>query len=60
MVISVYLLLFLLGVSVGGNETAMSGLTTLGLQALLLAGASIAGSILLAAILYRWLFRPQE
>lgn len=58
-VTAVYLLLFLLGASVGGNETAMESLATLGLQALLLALGSVIGSVLLAFLLYRWLFRLQ-
>lgn len=55
---AVYLLLFLLGISIGSNQAAMNALARLGLQALLLSLGGVAGSILLAILLERWLFRP--
>ena len=53
----VYLLLFLLGISVGGNEAILGTLDELGVQALLLSGGAIGGSVLLAAPLSARLFR---
>ena len=53
---AVYLLLFLLGISVGANPVVMAGLGSLGLQALLLSLGGVVGSIVSAALLYRWLF----
>ena len=50
----IWLLLFLLGVEVGGNERIVNGIATLGLEALLLAVAGCAGSALLAWALWRW------
>ncbi len=59
-VTAVYLLLFLLGVSVGSNQVAMNSLSTLGLQALLLSLGGMAGSIGLAVLLYHWQFSRKE
>ena len=50
----IWLLLFLLGVEVGGNKRIVNGIATLGLEALLLAMAGCAGSALLAWALWRW------
>lgn len=55
----VYLLLFLLGISVGGNEAILGALDELGLQALLLSGGAIGGSVLLAAPLGARLFSQE-
>ncbi len=55
-VTAVYLLLFLLGVTVGSNSAAMDSLGILGLQALLLSVGGMVGSITLATILYYWQF----
>lgn len=52
---SVYLLLFLLGVSVGGNEVLLRSLPELGKQALLLSLAAVAGSIVGLGLLANWL-----
>lgn len=57
----VYLLLFLLGVSVGGNRTILAALDELGMQALLISGGAMVGSVLLAAPLSARLFeRPRD
>ena len=50
----IWLLLFLLGVEVGGNKRIVEGIATLGLEALLLALAGCAGSAVLAWALWRW------
>ena len=44
----IWLLLFLLGVEVGGNERIIRGLHTLGLEALAIAVAGTLGSVLAA------------
>ena len=44
----IWMLLFLLGTEVGHNEAIIKGLHTIGLQALLLTLAGVAGSILTA------------
>ena len=50
----IWLLLFLLGVEAGSNPRIVGSITTLGLEALLLAVAGIAGSAVLAWALWRW------
>lgn len=50
---TIYALLFLLGASVGTNPQIIENLQTLGLQALLLAAAATAGSVLMGWLVYR-------
>ena len=42
----IWVLLFLLGIDVGGNEAIIKGLHTLGLEALIITLAAVTGSIL--------------
>ncbi len=51
---AIYLLLFLLGLSVGANETVMQSLGTLGWQAFLLSSGAVLGSAIAALVVYRW------
>lgn len=53
--ILIWSVLFLLGVEVGGNRTIISSLPSLGLDALLIAVLSLAGSCLFAWLLWRHL-----
>ena len=46
--ILIWLLLFLLGIDVGGNESIMKGLHTIGLEALILTLAAVVGSVFAA------------
>lgn len=55
---TIYMLLFFLGVSVGGNDEIIRNLPTLGGQALLLAFAGTLGSVL-AAWGISYLFYPR-
>ena len=50
----IWLLLFFLGVEVGENPQVIEGITSLGLEALWLALAGLAGTILLSWALWRW------
>jgi uncharacterized membrane protein YbjE (DUF340 family) len=52
---SIFLLLFLMGLSMGANESIMGNLPSLGWQAMLLSIGGILGSILLACLLRRFL-----
>lgn len=56
----IWLLLFLLGVEVGGNERIIRGLHTLGLEALLVAVAATLGSALAAQALWKDIVRPKQ
>lgn len=54
----IWILLFLLGIDVGGNESIIKGLHTLGLEAIIITVATVAGSTLCAwglwYLLYKW------
>jgi uncharacterized membrane protein YbjE (DUF340 family) len=58
--IAIYLLLFLLGISVGTNETVIRNLDTLGVQALLLTFGGVTGSVLLSFFTYNFFFKTKE
>ena len=58
--ISIYALLFLLGVALGTNDDVLEQLPKLGGYAFVLAVLSIIGSIILAAFLYRKMFKKME
>ncbi len=49
----IWLLLFLLGLQVGHNRRIIEGLATLGIEALVLSAFSLAGSLLLAWLLWK-------
>lgn len=53
----IWLLLFLLGLEVGHNETLIRNLHALGLEALLLAIAGVLGSVIAARLLWVYLYR---
>lgn len=50
----IWALLFLLGVEVGTNRQVIEGITSLGMEALWLSLAGIAGTVLFAWALWRW------
>ena len=54
---SIYLLLFLLGISVGNNETIIQNIGKLGIQALLITVFAMVGSIIMAFITYKLFFK---
>jgi uncharacterized membrane protein YbjE (DUF340 family) len=56
---SIYLLLFLLGISVGTNAEIIRNLGKIGYEALTIAIASIAGSVVLSQILFNLLFKKK-
>lgn len=58
--ITILLLLFVMGVEVGQNEGLISNLRQLGSEALLIALATVTGSIISARILYLTVFKRSE
>jgi uncharacterized membrane protein YbjE (DUF340 family) len=58
--IAIYLLLFLLGITVGSNPKIMDNLAILGWQAFLIAFAGTSGSVLLAGIMYHYFFKERK
>lgn len=57
---AIYLLLFILGLSIGANEVIMKNLPTLVLKALALTLGGVIGSILLAWFTYVRFFKSKE
>lgn len=57
---TILLLLFLLGISVGANDSIVKNLTTLGSQAFLLALAGTVGSMLAAWVVYYLFFQERR
>lgn len=58
--LTVFLLLFLLGLSVGGDKALLENFGTLGAQALLLSMGGIAGSLALSTILRATFLVPRR
>lgn len=50
----IWLLLFLLGIEVGSNPQVINGITSLGLEALWLSVAGMAGTLVFAWALWKW------
>ncbi len=59
-VYAIWLLLFLLGLSIGTNDVIVKNIGTLGLQAIVTAVVSIGLSVLLSYFLYHYLFTHEE
>jgi len=57
---AIFLLLFLLGITVGANDDVMNHLDSIGLEALIITLAAVAGSILCARVIYRLFFLPTK
>ena len=53
---AIFLLLFLLGITVGANGDVMNNLYSIGLDALLITRAAVTGSVLCAWGVYRFFF----
>lgn len=54
--LSIWILLFLLGIAVGNNEDILNNLDTIGWQALVVSLGAILGSVILAAVVYHFFF----
>lgn len=57
---AIYLLLFLLGISVGTNEQIINNLDSIGWQALVITIGGVVGSVLLAWLLYVLVFNKTK
>lgn len=58
--VAIYLLLFLLGLSVGRDRSIMGALEGLGTQALVLSVGSVAGSVLVVSLVTDRIFNADE
>ena len=57
---AIYLLLFLLGLSVGTNEKILENFDQIGLQAIIITLFAVAGSILVSWLTYHIFFKKDE
>ena len=57
--VTVFVMLFFLGMEIGADRQVLENISELGFRALVLALAGVAGSVLLSMILYRVLFRKE-
>lgn len=55
--VTIFLLLFLLGIAVGTNRQIVDNLSVLGVQALALSAAAVLGSVICAWVVYRFLMK---
>lgn len=49
----IWLLLFILGLEVGGNRQIVSGLAKIGIEAVIITLGAVAGSLIMAALLWK-------
>lgn len=56
----ILLLLFLLGIEVGGNPEIISGLATLGKEALIITISAVLGSALMALLLWKFIKKDKK
>jgi len=54
---AICLLLFLLGLSAGGNEIIINSFAKLGVQALVLTAGAVSGSVIISYFVYVYAFR---
>ncbi len=57
---AIYLLLFLLGIRVGVNNTIINNLYSIGLQAIIITIGATLGSLIFAYIVYKLFFVPKK
>jgi len=58
--LSIYLLLFLLGLSIGGNELIINQFAQIGISAILLSLSGISGSVILSYFAYEFFKREEQ
>jgi len=54
---AIYLLLFMMGVSIGSNDQIMNSLSSLGVLALIVSAGAVAGSILTGFVIFKIFFK---
>ncbi|MFR9533961.1 MAG: LysO family transporter [Rikenellaceae bacterium] len=58
--IIVYVLLLVMGIVVGGNERIVNNLSTIGLQAFIITLGTVFGSMIVAALIYKKIYKGGE
>lgn len=56
----IWILLFLLGLEVGGNSDIISGLHTIGIEAVVITVAAVLGSVTGALLLWNWISKQKK
>jgi len=56
----IWILLFILGLEVGGNPQIISGLTNIGIEALIITAAAVLGSAIAALLLWKRINNKQK
>lgn len=57
---TIFILIFLMGISIGGNQNIINNLSTLGVQAFVIAFLATSGSVLCAWAVYKYFFKSGE
>lgn len=57
---AIFILLFLLGISVGTNKTILGNIDTIFLQVIILTLGAVMGSVVIAYFTYRFFFKKYE
>lgn len=57
---SIFVLLFLMGMSIGRDPLIMGKLPSLGLTAMLISVAGVTGSLIAASLLWKYLFNKKQ
>ncbi len=57
--VAIFVLLFLLGISVGINDKIIADFSNLGYSALLLTTGAVLGSLILAKVVFHYFFKQQ-
>lgn len=57
---SIYLLLFLLGLSIGNNELIITNFAQIGFNSIMLTLSGISGSVILSFLAYKFFFKKDE
>lgn len=55
--VAIFLLLFFIGVDVGSDETIISNLPKIGLNALVLTFGAVVGTIFISVFVYKYFFK---
>lgn len=58
--IAIYVLLFLMGILVGSNPAVIDNFSNIGVDALIIASASVIGSSIVAMFIFKWIFQKYK
>lgn len=58
--VTIWILLFLLGIAVGNNDDILNHLDTIGFEALIISTGAVGGSVVLAWVVYRFIYKVKS